>query len=95
MPSQIIVYTNDGARHPAKLVSTDHSNKLVLLKIQTDQKLPTCESVDPKEIIVGQTAIALGRAFDGDKPNLSVGIVSAAQSNLGQSYSNRCKNFTQ
>ncbi len=33
-PAQILVYLNDGTRLPAKLISTDHSRKLVLLKVE-------------------------------------------------------------
>ncbi len=76
-PAQILVYLNDGSRHPAKLIATDHNQKLVLLKIETTTELPVPEAAPMKEVKVGQTVIALGRAFDADKPNLSAGIVSA------------------
>lgn len=76
-PAQILVYLNDGSRHPAKLIATDLNQKLVLLKIEIDRELPVPEAAPVKEFKVGQTVIALGRAFDADKPNLSAGIISA------------------
>lgn len=76
-PAQILVYLHDGSRHPAKLIATDNNQKLVLLKIEIDRELPVPEAAPVKELRVGQTVIALGRAFDADKPNLSVGIISA------------------
>lgn len=76
-PAQILVYLQDGSRHPAKLIATDNNQKLVLLKVETDRELPVPEAAPVKELRVGQTVIALGRAFDADKPNLSVGIISA------------------
>jgi serine protease Do len=76
-PSQILVYLQDGSRHPAKLIATDFNQKLVLLKIETDRELPVPDAAPVKELKSGQTVLALGRAFDADKPNLSVGILSA------------------
>jgi len=76
-PAQILVYLQDGSRHPAKLIATDNNQKLVLLKIETERELPVPEAAPVKELRVGQTVIALGRAFETDKPNLSVGIISA------------------
>ncbi len=76
-PAQILVYLQDGTRHPAKLLATDHNQRLVLLKIETKGELPVPEAAPVKELRVGQTVIALGRAFDANKPNLSAGIISA------------------
>jgi serine protease Do len=76
-PTQIVTYLADGSRHPAKLIAEDESHRLVLLKIETDKPLPVATAADMKSVKVGQGVIALGRAFESDKPNLSVGIVSA------------------
>ena len=77
-PDSILVRLTDGARKPAQLVATDHSRMIVLLKIETDQPLAVPEVVPEAEIRVGQWAIAVGRTFDADRPNMSVGIVSAS-----------------
>lgn len=76
-PASILVRLSDGQLKPAKLVATDHSRMLVLLKIEVDQPLPVAEVVPPAEMRVGQWAIAVGRTFEGNRPNMSVGILSA------------------
>jgi len=62
---------------PAKLVATDRARKIVLLKIETDKPLPVCETVSADEMRVGQWTIALGRTFELDQPNVTMGILSA------------------
>ncbi|MEE9601811.1 MAG: trypsin-like peptidase domain-containing protein [Thermoguttaceae bacterium] len=76
-PSSILVRLPDGSRKPAKLVATDHNRKIALLKIETQRPLPVAQIAPQNEIRVGQWAIALGRTFDLEQPNMSVGIVSA------------------
>lgn len=76
-PTSILVRMPDGGRKPAQLVATDYNRMIVLLKIEADKPLPVAESLAEKDIRVGQWAIAVGRTFDSDKPNLSVGVVSA------------------
>jgi len=76
-PASILVELPDGNRKPARLVATDHNRMLVLLKIDVDGPLAVPEIVSPDRIRVGQWAIAVGRTFQGNRPNVSVGIVSA------------------
>ncbi|MHC4177903.1 MAG: PDZ domain-containing protein, partial [Planctomycetota bacterium] len=76
-PASILVRLSGDQLKPAKLVATDHSRMLVLLKIDTDQPLPVPEIVPPAEMRVGQWAITVGRTFQGNEPNMSVGILSA------------------
>ncbi len=76
-PDSILVTLDGGTRRPAKLVATDHSRMLVLLKVETDASLSVPEVVPEKEMRVGQWAVALGRTFESNRPNVSVGIVSA------------------
>jgi serine protease Do len=76
-PDSILVTLEGGTRRPAKLVATDHSRMLVLLKVETDASLSVPEVVPEKEMRVGQWAVALGRTFESNQPNVSVGIVSA------------------
>ncbi|HEX5444780.1 MAG TPA: PDZ domain-containing protein [Pirellulales bacterium] len=78
-PASILVTLADGARLPAEQVATDHSRLLVLLKIDAGRSLPAPEAVEESEIRVGWWAIAMGRAFDIEQPNISVGIVSALE----------------
>jgi serine protease Do len=76
-PSSILVRLADGLRKPAKLVATDHSRMLVLLKIEVEKPLPICKIAPVGEMQAGQWAIAVGRTFESDQPNLAVGILSA------------------
>ncbi len=76
-PSSILVRLPDGTRKPAKLVATDRSRMIVLLKVAVDKPLPVCEIAPAEEMHVGQTVIAVGRTFEGDRPNISEGILSA------------------
>ncbi|MDY0169661.1 MAG: PDZ domain-containing protein [Thermoguttaceae bacterium] len=76
-PASILVRLTDGTRKPAQLVATDHSRMIVLLKIEVDEPLAVPEFAPREELRVGQWALALGRVFDGDAPNVAVGIVSA------------------
>ena len=76
-PASILVRLPDGQLKPARLVATDHSRMLVLLKIDTDEPLPVPEIVSPQQMRVGQWTVAVGRTFEGNRPNVSVGILSA------------------
>lgn len=76
-PASILVRLPDGTRKAARLVATDHSRMLVLLKIDVSQPLPVPVVASEKELRVGQWTVAVGRAFKADSPNVSVGILSA------------------
>ncbi len=76
-PSSILVRLPDGSRKPARLVATDRSRMLVLLKIDAAKPLPVCEIVPRREMRPGQWTIAVGRTFESDRPNIAVGILSA------------------
>ncbi|MFV2069691.1 MAG: PDZ domain-containing protein, partial [Pirellulales bacterium] len=76
-PTSILVTVPDGPRAPAQIVARDHSRMLVLLKVETDQALTVPEAAPRSEMRVGQWTIAVGRTFDVNHPNVSVGILSA------------------
>ncbi|MBN2292546.1 MAG: PDZ domain-containing protein [Pirellulales bacterium] len=78
-PDSILVQLADGSRKAARLLATDHSRKLVLLKIESggNTVLPAPVFAERKNIRPGQWAIGVGRTFPGNHPNISVGIVSA------------------
>ena len=76
-PSSILVTLPDGSRAAAQVVARDHSRMLVLLKVETNAELPTPVAVPWEEMRVGQWAVAVGRTFDPQRPNVSVGILSA------------------
>jgi serine protease Do len=83
-PSSILVTFANGEQAPATLVAKDHSRMLVLLKAQGVSGLTVPEPVPPGEIQVGQWAIAVGRSYRADRPNISVGIVSAVDRMFGK-----------
>ncbi len=75
-PSGILVRFEDGSRRAARLVATDHPLKISLLKVEGPP--PSPPAFAPRDQIrVGQWAIAVGKAFDPQQPNVAVGIVSA------------------
>jgi serine protease Do len=76
-PTSILVRLPSGARRPARLLATDHNRMLVLLKIDPPEPLPVPEAVPADQMHVGQWTIAVGRAFDSQHTNVSVGILSA------------------
>jgi serine protease Do len=76
-PASILVTLPSGARAPAQIVARDHSRMLVLLKVGTSEKLPLPLAVPRSEVTVGQWAIALGRTYNAQSVNVSVGVVSA------------------
>lgn len=76
-PTAILIKLSDGSRVVAKRVATDHSRKLVLLKIDVDSPLVVPEFAPRNEFEVGQTVVAVGRVFDASQTNVSVGILSA------------------
>jgi serine protease Do len=90
-PATILVRLSNGSRWPAKLVATDNSRMIVLLKVQTEEKLVPAVPVPEKEIAVGQYAIAVGRVFDGGRVNVSEGIISADRRILGRALQTDAK----
>jgi S1-C subfamily serine protease len=81
-PTHITVRLADGRHYVANLLARDKVRKLALLKID-ETGLDTPEWVPDDEIHLGQTAIALGRGFGGDRPSVTVGIVSALNRMMG------------
>lgn len=90
-PSSTIVTLPDATRLPARLVATDRSRMLVLLKVEADHPLATPEATPIKDVQVGWWAIAVGRAFDVSRPNISVGIVSAVDRLSGRAIQTDAK----
>lgn len=75
-PAGVLVHLPDGRRLAARIVGTDHSRMLTLLKIEATG-LPVPDACSPGEMHTGQTVLALGRTYDLERPNVSVGIISA------------------
>ncbi len=90
-PASILVTLPDGTRSAAQLVATDHSRMLVLLKVKTEKPLPVPTAAPVKDVQVGQWSLALGRTYDGTKPSLSAGIVSAVNRVWGKAIQTDAK----
>jgi serine protease Do len=78
-PASVIAILADGRQFASKVVASDFSRKLVLLKLEGADDLPVVEPAPEASIRVGQWAIAIGRTYRSDRPNVSVGIVSATR----------------
>lgn len=76
-PSSILVTLPGGKRTAAQIVARDNSRMLVLLKVNSPDKLPVPLPVPREEMVPGQWSIAVGRTFESPEPNVSVGILSA------------------
>lgn len=90
-PTTILAVLPGGKRVAAKIVARDKSRMLVLLKLTTSEKLTPPVAAPREEFAVGQTAIAVGRTVAGDKPNFSVGVLSALQRIWGKAVQTDAK----
>jgi len=83
-PSSILVRLATGEQLAAELIARDKNRLLVLLKVTTERLLPVPRPVPRTEMRVGQWAIALGRTFQAEQVDVSVGIVSALRRKYGR-----------
>ena len=90
-PTSILVTLPSGKRVAAEITARDHARMLVLLKVATDEDLPVPEAVARKEMVVGQWSLAVGRAFDRENVNLSVGVLSATNRIWGKAVQTDAK----
>ncbi len=90
-PSTVLVTLPGGKRTTAEIVARDHSRMLVLLKVQTDEPLAVPTHVPRDEMQVGQWSIAVGRTFEQDEPNVSVGVISATNRIWGKAVQTDAK----
>ena len=86
---------NGGRTTTAKIVGRDPATDLALLKIDTDQQLPSIRLGDSDRIRKGDWAIAIGHPFTFEN-TLTVGVVSAKGRSLGLSrQTSSFENFIQ
>ncbi|HEX3755339.1 MAG TPA: DegQ family serine endoprotease [Rhizomicrobium sp.] len=90
---KITVTLPDKREFTAKLVGTDPSTDIALLKIKSDKPLPTVEFGDDKRLRVGDWVIAVGNPF-GLSNTVTAGIVSSIGRDIGES-SQQYTNFIQ
>lgn len=83
---EAIVTMTDGTQHEAKIIGSDPSSDICLLKIN-GSNFPFVKMGDSDNIMIGEWVIALGNPFGlfdiNDQPTVTVGVVSAKGMNLG------------
>lgn len=84
--TKVSVSLTDGQTLDAELIGADKATDLALLKISPDRPLEYLRFSESPEPIVGEWAIALGNPFglfEAAAPSVTVGVVSAAERDLG------------
>ena len=93
-PNAILVTLPTGERLAARRLATDSSRGLVLLKVDLPAGSPPL-TVSPLASVAsarpGAWALAVGRAFDPDAVNVSVGVVSATDRIWGKAIQTDAK----
>lgn len=83
--SKIVVTLSGGKQYPARIIGTDPTSDIALLKIDGGS-FPYLRLGNSDEVIVGEWAIALGNPFGlfdiNSKPTVTVGVVSNTGLNL-------------
>ncbi|HEX3868052.1 MAG TPA: trypsin-like peptidase domain-containing protein, partial [Gemmatimonadaceae bacterium] len=81
----VSVMMHDGTVYPAKVLGTDETNDIAVLKISA-KDLAAVPVGNSNELVIGEWAIAIGNPFGfyvgNSEPSVSVGVVSATQRNL-------------
>jgi S1-C subfamily serine protease len=78
-----------GVRRSARLVASDRSDDLALLRLDdppSDLEVPDVKWADPDKLQVGKVVIAVGRSPDPARPTATFGIVSALGRNGGRAF---------
>lgn len=85
---ETIVTLTDGRKLNAKVIGTDQTSDICLLKIE-EKNLPYIKLGDSDNLLIGEWVIAFGNPFGlfdiNDKPTVTVGVLSATNMNLGAS----------
>ncbi len=89
-PSSVLVRLGDGRSFAADVIATDHLRKLTLLKIDASG-LPTAEPFPKDEMKAGEWSIAVGRTYQVEIPNVSIGIISAVDRVWGKAIQTDAK----
>jgi serine protease Do len=82
---EVIVTLTDGKQYKAKIIGTDLTTDICLLKID-GENLPYLKFGNSDDIIIGEWSIAVGNPFGlfsmTDNPTVTVGVISALGMNL-------------
>lgn len=70
------IYTNEGKKFHAKILSKDPLQDLAVLKIEGAKDLPVLGLGDSSTLQIGQSVIAIGNALGEFRNTVSVGVIS-------------------
>ena len=83
--TNISVMMRDGTTHDARLLGSDETNDLAVLKIDA-RNLPVAPLGDSDGLVIGEWAIAIGNPFGfvmaNPEPSVTAGVISATGRNL-------------
>jgi serine protease Do len=79
----------DGREFDAKLVGADADSDLAVLRIQAGERLPTAALGTSRDLLIGETVIAIGNPF-GLSHTVTTGVVSA----IGRSLHGEDRTYT-
>ncbi len=73
---KVNIVLNDEREYTAVIVGSDPDSDLAVLRIESDDPLPSIEMGDSADLMVGETVIAIGNPF-GFANTITTGVVSA------------------
>jgi serine protease Do len=83
--TRIQVALRDGTTYPAKLIGSDETNDLAVIKIDA-KNLPVAPLGSSSDLLIGEWAIAIGNPygflFANSEPSVTAGVVSGTGRNL-------------
>jgi serine protease Do len=74
--SKLLVSLSDGSQYEAQLISSDPETDLAVLKVETGKPLPYVRLGNSKDLMIGETVIALGNPL-GFENSVTIGVLSA------------------
>lgn len=88
------VTLNDNKTYPAKLVGTDVSSDIALLKIEAGEALPFLTFADSDNTQIGEWVLAVGNPFNLNS-TVTAGIISAKARNISERAGDKVESFIQ
>ena len=88
------VTLNNNKTYTAKLIGTDPSSDIALIKIDADEKLPFLTFADSDNTQVGEWVLAVGNPFNLNS-TVTAGIISAKARNISERGGDKIESFIQ